>query len=239
MSWLSSASVLGLGLVFGLKHALDADHVAAVTALLSGRNSVRRSSMVGMLWGVGHTPPLLAAGIAVILLHVEISGPQAAALELGVAVMLMGLGVNALVRIVRGGTLHLHAHQHGGRIHVHPHLHDSVGESQRHTHHGVRSGIRPLLIGMVHGLAGSAALMLLVLSTIPSALLGFVYIGVFGLGSIGGMMLMSALVSLPMRLSAARFARVHVVLRASAAFFSLAWGLLMAYEIGVRGSLFV
>ena len=237
MSALSSASVLGLGVILGLKHALDADHLAAVATIVSESKSVRNSSLVGMLWGVGHTLALLAAWVAVILLHLEIGARLAAALEFCVASMLVGLGANALRKLVRGGTLHLHVHQHGGRIHTHPHVHGDAPEPSPHTHHGVRLGTRPLLVGVVHGLAGSAALTLLVLSGIPSTLLGFVYIGVFGIGSIAGMMLMGALVSLPARLGAAHFARADVAVRTIAAVFSLGWGLLMVYEIAMGGRL--
>jgi hypothetical protein len=235
MSGLSGAWVLGLGLVFGLKHALDADHVAAVATMASESKTVCRSSVVGMLWGVGHTLALLVAGVAVIGLHLEIGARLAAAFELGVALMLIGLGTNALRTLVRGGKLHLHVHEHGGRIHVHPHLHGGAPEPGPHTHHGVQLRARPLLIGIVHGLAGSAALMLLVLSTIPSPLLGFTYIVVFGVGSIGGMMAMSALIGLPAHLTADRFNRANVAIQTGAALFSLGCGLNMAYQIGVVG----
>lgn len=232
MDVLSTVSVLGLGLVFGLKHALDADHLAAVSTIVSQRKTVWGSSLVGLLWGVGHTASLLAAGVAVIVLRVEITDRIAGVLELCVALMLIGLGGRALWALARGGHVHLHAHAHGGVVHLHPHVHDVAPDADPHTHHGVPLGVQPLLVGMVHGLAGSAALMLLVLSTIPSAILGFAYIAVFGLGSIGGMVLMSALVSLPVHLTAARFTRVHLVARGLAGAFSLSCGLLMAYDIG-------
>jgi hypothetical protein len=232
-SLVSAASVLGLGLIFGLKHALDADHLAAVSTMVSERKSALGSSLVGALWGVGHTISLLVAGAVVILLHVQIGARVALALELGVAIMLIALGANALRTILRGGGVHLHAHQHGSRVHLHPHLHDGSPEPHRFTHHDVRLGARPLVVGMVHGLAGSAALMLLVLSTIPSPILGFAYIAVFGAGSIGGMMFMSALVGLPMHLTAARFTRAHLAVRLCAGIFSVGLGLFMAYQLGV------
>jgi ABC-type nickel/cobalt efflux system permease component RcnA len=214
----STASVLALGLVFGLKHALEADHLAAVWAVVSERKSILGSSLVGGLWGVGHTVTLLAAGVLVILLRVEIGKRTEMALEFCVALMLVGLGANA-VRRLRRGTLH-------------PHLHEGVPEPEPHTHHGFGLGLRPLFIGMVHGLAGSAALMLLVLSTIQSPLAGLAYILVFGIGSIGGMMAMSMLVGLPLHLTGVRFARASLALRGLAALFSLCFGLFMAYEIG-------
>lgn len=230
-SALSTASILALGLVFGLKHALEADHMAAVSIIISERRSVWSASLVGAVWGLGHTVSLLAAGIAVILLHIEISDRVAMALEFGVALMLIALGANALRTLRRGGRVHLHVHAHAGRLHLHPHVHDAALETTPHSHH--RIGIRPLLVGMVHGLAGSAALMLLVLSTIPSPAVGFAYIGVFGVGSIGGMLAVSTLMSLPVHFTATRFARVHTAVRVLAAVFSLGFGLSMAYRIGV------
>lgn len=234
----STASVLALGLVFGLKHAVEADHLAAVSTIVSERKSLLSSSLVGGLWGLGHTISLLIAGVAVILLHIEIGAKLALALEFGVAIMLITLGLNALRKLARGGRLHFHTHQHGQRTHVHPHLHDNSPENEPTTHHGFRLGLRPLLVGMVHGLAGSAALMLLVLSTIPSPLIGLTYISVFGIGSIGGMMLMSALVGLPVRLTANRFMGAHLTMRGLAGLFSLGFGLFMVYEIGFVEGLF-
>jgi sulfite exporter TauE/SafE len=233
----TTASILGLGLLFGLKHALDADHLAAVSAIVSQRKSALSGSLVGLVWGVGHTIAMLVAGVAVIFLHLEISRRTALALEFAVALMLVGLGANVLLTLVRGGTVHLHAHRHGGRIHFHPHRHDGSAVHAADTHHGLRFAARPLVVGMVHGFAGSAALMLLVLSTIPSPVLGLAYIGAFGAGSIGGMLFMSTLLGLPAYLTASRFSRAHVAVRVLAGAFSLGLGLFMAYEIGFVGRL--
>ncbi len=237
--WLSTLSLLGLGFALGLKHALDADHLAAVSTLVSERKSLLGSSIVGVLWGLGHTIALLAAGMGVILLHLEIGRSTAQGLEFGVAVMLIVLGVNALWRLGRGGHLHVHAHEHGGRVHLHPHVHDGSAQLAPGSHHSFGLTARPVLVGMMHGLAGSAAVMLLVLSTIHSPLVGFAYITVFGVGSIGGMLLMSALVSVPFHLTPARFVRAHIAVRALAGIVSLGCGLLMAYDIGFAGGLFL
>lgn len=232
----STASVLVLGLVFGLKHAVEADHLAAVSTIVSERRSILGSSLVGGLWGIGHTISLLIAGIAVILLHIEIGERMALALEFCVAIMLIALGANAVRKLTRGGTIHIHAHQHGRRAHLHPHIHDGSPEITPHTHHGLRPGMRPLFVGMLHGFAGSAALMILVLSTISSPLIGMAYIAVFGVGSIGGMLVTSALVSLPVYLTANRFTRANLTLRWMTGLFSLGFGLFMVYEIGfIRG----
>ncbi|HEY0407906.1 MAG TPA: hypothetical protein VGC89_19375 [Pyrinomonadaceae bacterium] len=238
MSSFSTGSILFFGFLLGLKHAVEADHLAAVSTIVSERKSLLSSALVGGLWGVGHTISLVVAGVVVILFHYEISERMSLALEFCVGLMLVGLGANALRKLARGGHLHLHVHQHGGRAHIHPHVHDGAPETAASTHHGLRLGARPLLVGMVHGFAGSAALMLMTLSTIPSPLIGFVYIVVFGVGSIGGMMLMSALVGLPVYLTAARFNRANLAVRGMAGLFSLSFGLFMLYEIGFSKGLF-
>ncbi|MDT7807777.1 MAG: hypothetical protein QOJ70_1590 [Acidobacteriota bacterium] len=235
---LSATSVLAFGFVLGLKHAVEADHLAAVSTIVSERKSLWGSSLVGGLWGVGHTIALIIAGVAVILFHFRIGERTGRMLEFAVGLMLVALGANALRKLARGGHLHLHVHRHGARAHIHPHIHDGSPETERHTHHGLGLGPRPLLVGMIHGLAGSAALMLLVLSTISSPLVGLLYIIIFGIGSVGGMMLMSALFGLPVYLTAARFTRVNLAVRGLAGLFSLSLGLFMVYEIGFVGGLF-
>jgi len=228
-SWLSTLSFVGIGFVFGLKHALDADHLAAVSTIVSERRSLWHSSLVGALWGVGHTTALLFAGLAVIVLRVEISPAVARGLETGVAIMLIVLGLNALRRLAAGGRLEMHVHTHGDRTHVHPHIHDAA--SPPASPHPVGFAMRPLLIGLVHGAAGSAALMLLVLTTIPSTLGRIGYIAAFGVGSIGAMVIMSALLGLPARLTAGRFRRAYLAVQVLAACFSLGLGCAMAYQL--------
>lgn len=234
---LSAMAILGLGLVIGLRHALDTDHLAAVSTIVSERKNLFSSLLIGGLWGVGHTVSLLIAGIAVIFLNLKIEKYEKP-LEFCVALMLIGLGLNVLVKLVRGGKLHFHEHQHGGHRHVHPHIHDGNPEPEPHTHHGFKLSFRPMIIGMVHGLAGSAALMLVVLATIKSTPLAFAYIIIFGIGSIGGMMIMSLVLSLPLHLTAASFTRTNWAVRALSGVFSLGFGLFMAYEIGFVEGLF-
>jgi ABC-type nickel/cobalt efflux system permease component RcnA len=217
---------------------MDADHVAAVSTIVSERKSLLSSSLIGGLWGLGHTAALLVAGIAVLILRVEISPRVELALEFCVGLMLIGLGVNALRKLRHGWKLHLHAHTHGHHTHTHPHIHDGSPEPAEHTHHGFKLDARPILIGMVHGLAGSGALMLLVLSTIASPAVGIFFIIIFGIGSIGGMMLMSALISLPARFTAERFKRANLAVRLAAGAFSLAFGLFMVFQIGFVERLF-
>ncbi len=233
----SAMAILGLGLVIGLRHALDTDHLAAVSTIVSERKSLFSSLLIGGLWGLGHTVSLLIAGVAVIFLNLKIEKYEKP-LEFCVALMLIGLGANVLIKLARGGKIHLHKHEHGGHQHVHPHLHDAQAQPEPRTHHGFKLSFRPLVIGMVHGLAGSAALMLAVLATIKSTGLAFAYIIIFGIGSIGGMMVMSLLLSLPMHLTANYFTRTNFAVRALSGIFSLGFGLFMAYEIGFIDGLF-
>jgi len=235
MHSLSPSSVLIVGLLFGLKHALDADHVAAVASIASERRNLLSSTLVGAWWGLGHTVALLAAGVLVIVFRVQLSDRVASALELCVAATLIVIGAGTLWTLARARQIHLHVHRHGGRVHIHPHVHERPHESDRAVatdrHHGVPGRARPFLVGIIHGLAGSAALMLLVASTISSTALGFAYIAAFGVGSIGGMIAMSALVGLPATLTARRYNRANVALRAAAGTFSVCFGFALAYRI--------
>ena len=230
-----STSVLGLlsfGFVLGLRHALDVDHLAAVSTIVSRRRGVWSSSLVGAVWGLGHTTSLVAVALVVIGLHAEIPPGVARGLELGVAAMLVGLGVNVLWTLRRGGRIHVHGHDHDGRRHVHLHVHAPVADDADH-HHAVHAGRRPFLVGLVHGLAGSAALMLAVVATIPSPPLALCYVAVFGVGSVGGMVAMSALLGVPLALAADRFATGERVVRACAGIGSVAVGVMLAWEIVV------
>lgn len=218
----SALAILGLGLVIGLRHALDTDHLAAVSAIVSERKSLFSSLLIGGLWGLGHTLSLLVVGIGVIMLNLQIQRYEKA-LEFGVALMLIGLGLNVLYQLFRESPVHLHAHRHGEQVHAHPHQH---AEPTRGW------SLRPLLIGMVHGLAGSAGLMLGVLATISAAPLAIAYIIIFGLGSIGGMMVMSVILGLPAHFTAASFTRTNLAVRALSGMFSLGFGVWLVYEIG-------
>jgi ABC-type nickel/cobalt efflux system permease component RcnA len=248
MNTVSIFSLLAVGFGLGLKHAIEADHLAAVSNIVNDRKSLWSASLVGALWGLGHTISLFVAAVAVILFHFEIGERLGRGLELVVALMLIILGFDTLRKLFRGGQVHMHFHRHGGRLHAHPHVHDAEQVHQRAsdhdqsleqpTHHGLAIGSRPLIVGMIHGLAGSGALMLLVLSTISSPVMGFSYILVFGIGSIGGMMLMSLLLSLPFHFTARTFGGLELTMRGLAGAFSVSLGLFMIYQIGFVQGLF-
>jgi len=234
----STAAVLSLGFFLGLKHAVEADHLAAVSTIVSDRKGLFSSALVGGLWGLGHSISLFVAGIFVLLLNFQITEKTERMLEFGVGIMLVFLGLNVLRKIIQGGTLHFHSHAHGERAHAHPHLHEPGTEDEPHTHHALSFSPRALFIGMVHGLAGSAALMLLVIPTIDSTAMGLLYIAIFGIGSIGGVMLMSFLVSLPFQFTALRFNRFNLILQCVAGLFSIGLGLMIIYEKGITEGLF-
>lgn len=225
-------AILGLGFVIGLKHAVEADHVAAVTTMLTERRSVFSSAIVGGLWGLGHTIALLAAGVLVLMLDVQISENTERWLEFGVGVMLTLLGLNVLRKIASGDKLHIHTHDHGDGGHAHPHFHPSELNDHQTEHSILRSSPKAVAVGMVHGLAGSAALMLALVPTIDSRTVGMLYILVFGVGSIGGMMLMSLIVGLPFHFSANRSKTFYRVLQGAAGLASVALGMFIIYEKG-------
>src|SRR5262249_31017011 len=175
----SLVTALGLGLTLGLRHALDADHIAAVSTLVTRERGLARSCLLGAFWGAGHTLALLGAGIAVLAFKLTISPGLEAALERIVGLVLVGLCSHGLLGAVGGFLLHAHDHTHDGVTHRHTHLH--LGSPAGAHVHLVRLGGRPFLVGLLHGLAGSAALMLLVLGTIPSPIGALVYLFVFGI----------------------------------------------------------
>ncbi|HEX8772767.1 MAG TPA: hypothetical protein VF735_04110 [Pyrinomonadaceae bacterium] len=240
---LSAFAMLGLGLVFGLKHATEADHIVAVSSIVSHQRSLIRSVTVGALWGTGHTASLLFVGIVVLALRVAVPEGLANWLEFGVALMIIALGASALLRLrsSRRRDIHLHQHKHDGVSHVHLHFHEHEtahkGAVSTHSHAVSRLGFKPLLVGAMHGLAGSATLTLLVLTQINSTALGLVYLSVFGIGSITGMFVMSGLIGLPFALSARRFGGLHYGLQAMAGALSIAFGLWYAYETGIASGL--
>lgn len=237
-STLSLFAILGVGLVFGLKHATEVDHVVAISTIVSRHKNVFRSAFVGALWGAGHTASLMA--IAVIVLWFRIAIPERVSgwLEFGVALMIIALGVSALWRALRSNRhVHVHQHSHDGLSHTHVHFHEHETEHtpaarSEHSHRVSRVGVKPVMVGMMHGLAGSGALTLLVLTQISSAWVGLLYVLTFGLGSIVGMLLMSGLIGLPFALTSRKLTQAHRGLQTVAAILSICFGIWYAYHVG-------
>lgn len=238
-------TILILGFTLGLKHALDPDHVVAVSTIVSSERSILRSAAVGVSWGIGHTFTLFLVGLGVILFQITISDQLASLMEFAVGIMLLILGLQTLLQL-RGQRLHVHIHEHNGTRHPHFHLHPEPEVGQHlHTHigpewrslirgafHDFRLRGKSVLAGMVHGLAGSAALMLLVLATVRSTLQGLAYIFIFGVGSIGGMLLISSLIGLPFVISAERFSWLNQKIGLAAGILSIVLGLVVIVETG-------
>jgi sulfite exporter TauE/SafE len=224
----SYLTILGLGFILGLRHALDTDHLAAVSTVLAERPSLRASGLVGLSWGLGHTAVLLVVGVIVLVLRVPIPDPMAVAAEGVAGLMLVALGSLLGARLIRE-RWHLHPHDHGGTKHVHFHSHS---HSRDHSHaHWWRQSVRPLCIGMAHGLAGSAALLLLVVATADSVIEGLVYIAVFGCGSMLGMILIGLALSVPVLWSLRLGRPLFLAVQGLASIGSIALGCSIVYRI--------
>ncbi len=200
-------SLLIVGFLLGVRHALDPDHVVSVATISTSSRTLVDGLKQGLAWGIGHTLTLLLFGGAALLLGLAVPEDLALVLELAVGVMLVLLGADVLRRIMKD-RIHVHPHDHpDGASHLHVHSH---AQMDRHEHsHSPLIPLRALIVGLMHGLAGSAALLLLTVAAAPSILSGIVYILVFGFGSILGMGLLSIVIALPLRLSSNRFERAQ------------------------------
>ena len=225
-------STLALGFLLGLRHAFDPDHLVTVSTIVTEHRTLWKSSLVGASWGLGHTLALVVFGVAVLALRVAVTPQLTAFLEMLVAGVLVFLGVHVLTEQFRRPILHMHQHEHDGVVHSHLHFHKSAHD-HRHHHHLLRLGSKPFLVGVVHGLAGTATLMLLVVGIIPSVFMSVAYILIFGLGSVGGMVLVSILMSLPLALAGRRIRSVEKTLRFAAGCSSVAFGLFLAWKTGI------
>ncbi len=251
-------------------HATDADHVVAVSTIVSRKGSVGTAARVGLLWGLGHTLTVFAVGVAIILFNLAIPPRLELAMEFGVALMLMLLGIVTLRRVgahVRStitaavadglsehahtepiGEAHGHLHRHGDYVHAHEHGHDADGHGHVDTPLGwldrqvgglsLYQALRPIAIGIVHGLAGSAAVALLVLTQIREPLWAVAYLLLFGAGTTVGMMLMTSVIALPF-VGTRQRPLLNLGLQVAAGALSLGLGCWMAWKLGVSDGLFV
>ena len=225
-------TALLLGLLLGVKHALDADHVVAVTTIVSRSGSILRSVLVGLTWGIGHSLALLAVGFGVLVLKLTIPDRLALSAEFAVGVLLVILGVPLLWRLIMKRP-HIHLHQHGVKRHFHPHSHSDTPD---HYHSHLR---RPLLVGMLHGLAGSGVITVLVLNTMPSVVQGLLFLLLFGVGSTLSMLVLSGLIGIPFKLTPRLSLRFNLWVQGVAGLISIVLGLFMMWQTGFAGSLFL
>lgn len=219
-------TLLGFGFLLGIKHAFDADHLTAISTVVSKNKSIKKSSLAGMFWGFGHTISLLVVGLVILLLKISIPQKIALSFEFIVGIMLVILGINSILTIKKN-RIHLHRHKHDGIEHIHFHSHKLT----RQHYHKHLSLHKSLFIGIIHGLAGSTALTLLVLTTVKSFWMGLIYILIFGIGSITGMMVISSIISLPFTLMPSKFEKIQKILRISTGLISTIIGFIIMYNI--------
>jgi len=258
----SGLAILAIGFLLGIRHATDPDHVIAVSTIVSRERSLLKAGLIGILWGVGHTLTITAVGAAIILFGLAIPTRVGLTMEFCVGMMLILLGVLNLTGVTQWMSRrfspvhppttgeHAHIHAHAGKMHLHRHTHAPGGQ-----HHGesvapprwirrifggmgLYQALRPLFVGIVHGLAGSAAIALLVLSTIQQPRWGVLYLLIFGLGTIAGMMFITAAIALPFSFAGYRFGWLNRGLVAGSGLISLAFGLFVCYRIGFVDGLF-
>lgn len=258
----SGLAILMVGFLLGMRHATDPDHVVAVSTIVSREQSLGKAGLIGALWGIGHTITIVLVGAAIILFHLTIPPRVGLTMEFAVGLMLILLGALNLTGVTRWLSEkfspahpkvtgeHAHLHEHGTHIHFHWHSHQASAE-----HHGdslavprwlggpfgrlgIFHSVRPLLIGIVHGLAGSAAVALLVLSTIRDPRWGVFYLLVFGVGTIAGMMMITAALALPFSFAGKRFTRLSNGLVTASGLLSLGFGIFLSYQIGFVDGLF-
>ncbi|QOG23788.1 high-affinity nickel-transport family protein [Bradyrhizobium sp. SEMIA] len=260
-------SFLFLGFFLGMRHATDADHVVAIATIVSRERSMAGSALIGAAWGIGHTMTVMAVGAAIIVFGVVIPPKLGLSMEFAVGIMLVLLGILTLTGMGRavgaahahasipGGhshDLHDHLHAHGDYVHTHPHGHDSDAhghaEDQTPLAQLDRSAfgrmafyqwLRPFVVGLVHGLAGSAAAALMVLSVIREPVAALGYLLLFGLGTVVGMMLITLILSAPFAFTAVNLPKFNWWLRVASGLISFVFGVILIYAIGfAEGGLF-
>jgi high-affinity nickel-transport protein len=262
----SVVSFLFLGFLLGMRHATDADHVIAIATIVSRERSMVGSAVIGAAWGVGHTITVTTVGAAIIVFGVVIPPQLGLSMEFAVGIMLILLGIFTLTGMGRavgvthshagalGGqalNLHDHLHAHGDYVHRHPHGHDpgTHGHAEEHTplarldrwlgRLAFYEWLRPFAVGLVHGLAGSAAIALMVLSIIREPVAAIGYLLLFGLGTVVGMMLITLILSAPFAFTAVSLPKFNWRLRVASGLVSFVFGVVLIYGIGfTEGGLF-
>jgi len=258
----SGLAILTIGFLLGMRHATDPDHVIAVSTIVSRERSIPKAGLIGILWGCGHTVTIAVVGSAIILFGVVIPPRAGLTMEFSVGLMLILLGVLNLTGATKWFTekfspshpdvtgTHAHIHEHDHHLHFHWHTHSAAQEHHAENlatpnwlqkpfvYLGLFHSLRPLLVGIVHGLAGSAAVALLVLSTIRDPKWALLYLLIFGAGTIAGMMLITAALALPFSFAGHRFAWLSRSLVLGSGLLSLCFGIFVCYDVGFVSGLF-
>ena len=235
-------AALVLGILLGSKHSLDPDHVVAVSTIVSEYKNPLRSFWVGISWGLGHTTTLLIIGIVIIALRLTIPERMALLFEFSVGVMLVCLGIQVIYSFRKKKVhQHVHGHEEEAHHHFHSHLKSPEHVPDHHNTHGIGKPFlrrKSYVIGLVHGVAGSAALTLLVLASIESPIAGLVYIMLFGLGSVLSMGIMTVVIGLPFVISAGRLPHLNRTIQFAVGSLSILFGGFLMYQIGFVDGLF-
>jgi ABC-type nickel/cobalt efflux system permease component RcnA len=231
-------SILLFGLLLGVRHALEPDHVIAVSTIASRSSSIWRSALAGVFWGVGHTATLVVVSLLLLLGKREMPETVAMSLEFAVGVMLVALGLRSLL-VLRVTRLRANWHAHGEEVHRHylrgqakGHRHETGADREQSRFYS-----RAVLVGCVHGLAGSAAMFVLTMTTVETWWAALLYLLIFGIGTVIGMFLFTTLIGLPFLVSAKRPA-VQSWLAAATASVSTVFGCYSMYNLGVTEGLF-
>ncbi|RUL52146.1 urease accessory protein UreH domain-containing protein [Lysinibacillus antri] len=229
---ISFLSILALGFVLGIKHAIEPDHVIAVSTIASQSKKLWRSSLSGVFWGIGHTATLLIVCLILIFMKGEIPEKWAMSLEFLVGIMLVYLGITTILSLK---NIHLHQHKHDGEEHKQAHEY----EGQHKHNHQLKnvSYFKSMLIGLVHGLAGSGAMVLLTMSTANSAWEGAIYILIFGAGTVIGMLFFTTIIGIPFVFSAKKLS-LNKILTQIIGVISTVFGFYYMYNLGVTEGLF-
>lgn len=255
-------AILAIGFFLGMRHATDPDHVVAVSTIVTRECSIKKASLIGALWGCGHTLTIFAVGAAIVLFGLAIPVRVGLTMEFCVGLVLILLGLMNLTGAMRWFSekfspthppisgQHAHIHEHGSKLHFHWHSHQTAADhhaealslpskmERSFSGFGWFQTLRPLFVGVVHGLAGSAAVALLVLSTIREPRWAVLYLLIFGIGTIAGMMLITCALALPLSLASTRFTWLSRSLIVGSGAISLIFGLFVCYRIGFIEGLF-
>jgi high-affinity nickel-transport protein len=228
---ISFTAIVLLGFFLGMKHALDPDHVVAITTIVTRQGQAVRAALIGAMWGLGHTLTIFLVGSAIILLHVAIPARLGLAMELAVGGMLILLGVLNITGVLKKAQDRFTAEHDDTKPHRHGLMHAFASL-------GMYNVVRPLAIGIVHGLAGSAAVALLVMTTIKEPWWQLGYLLLFGIGTIAGMTLITTVLAKPVTHGAKRFSGLSSKLAFASGLLSLLFGLYVSYNIGFVDGLF-
>lgn len=227
--------VVGLGILIGMQHAFEADHITAIsTQMLKSKqnkkqfkgliiDSITKSSILGTIWGAGHTTALILVGVIIYVLSIAIEQQVFSGLEILVGIMMIFLGITTVFN-KKINFRHKHPHKHAdGSIHFEEHNHNNSEHSHSH---------KSYIIGLIHGLAGSGSLVVLTAITMYEGIGVLWFIAIFGIGSIIGMSLIGGIIGIPFAFGE-KFSKTQKIFRYSIGIFSIVIGINIMYQTNI------